>query len=155
MGLLQFVKDAGAKLFGIGESNEDKAKKIVDYLNSFQLATGGLLVTVNEDAVTLGGSVPTIFDKIRVVATAGNVEGIASVNDDSLTVGEAVEVQLAPEQTFHTVVKGDTLSGISKKFYDNPNKYMVIFDANKPMLSHPDKIYPGQMLVIPPLPVQA
>jgi nucleoid-associated protein YgaU len=28
---------------------------------------------------------------------------------------------------------------------------MVIFEANKPMLSHPDKIYPGQKLRIPPL----
>jgi nucleoid-associated protein YgaU len=149
MGLLQFVKDAGSKLFGLGESNEEKAKKIVDHLNSFQLDTSNLLVSVNEDAVTLGGSVATIFDKIRVVATAGNVAGIASVNDDTLTVGEAVEVQLAPEQTFHTVVSGDTLSGIAKKFYDNANKYMAIFEANKPMLSHPDKIYPGQMLVIP------
>jgi nucleoid-associated protein YgaU len=27
----------------------------------------------------------------------------------------------------------------------------VIFEANKPMLSHPDKIYPGQVLRIPPL----
>jgi nucleoid-associated protein YgaU len=27
----------------------------------------------------------------------------------------------------------------------------VIFEANKPMLSHPDKIYPGQVLRIPDL----
>jgi nucleoid-associated protein YgaU len=49
------------------------------------------------------------------------------------------------------VVKGDNLSRISKAFYDTPNKYMVIFEANQPMLTHPDKIYPGQMLRIPPL----
>jgi nucleoid-associated protein YgaU len=47
------------------------------------------------------------------------------------------------------VVSGDNLSKIAKKFYGDANKYPVIFEANKPMLSHPDKIYPGQMLRIP------
>jgi len=55
-----------------------------------------------------------------------------------------------PEAQWHTVVRGDTLSAIAKKFYGDANKYPVIFEANKPMLSHPDKIYPGQMLRIPP-----
>ena len=47
-------------------------------------------------------------------------------------------------------MKGDNLSKISKMHYGDPNKYMTIFEANKPMLKHPDKIYPGQMLRIPP-----
>lgn len=149
MGVLSFIKDAGSKLFGIGDSNEDKSKKVVEHLNSFQLETGNVQVTVNEDVVTLSGSVSTIFQKIRLVATAGNVEGIASVNDDNLTVGEAVEINVEPEKQFHTVVKGDTLWAIATKFYHNGNLYNNIFEANQPMLSHPDKIYPGQMLVIP------
>ncbi len=53
-----------------------------------------------------------------------------------------------PDAQFHTVVSGDTLSKIAKQFYGNANDYMKIFEANKPMLSHPDKIYPGQMLRI-------
>ena len=48
--------------------------------------------------------------------------------------------------------KGYTLSKISKQYYGDPNKYNAIFEANKPMLSHPDKIYPGQKLRIPPQP---
>ena len=56
-----------------------------------------------------------------------------------------------PEAQYHDVVRGDTLSAIAKKFYGDANKYPVIFEANKPMLSHPDKIYPGQKLRIPPL----
>lgn len=51
----------------------------------------------------------------------------------------------------HVVEKGDTLSKIAKAVYGNANKYMAIFEANQPMLSHPDKIYPGQTLRIPPL----
>ena len=58
--------------------------------------------------------------------------------------------QSEPEATYYTVVSGDTLSKISKAQYGDPNKYMKIFEANKPMLTHPDKIYPGQVLRIPP-----
>ena len=48
-------------------------------------------------------------------------------------------------------VLGDTLSKIAKQHYGNAMKYPVIFEANKPMLEHPDKIYPGQVLRIPPI----
>lgn len=54
-----------------------------------------------------------------------------------------------PDAVFHTVEEGDSLSKISKKVYGDPMKYEQIFEANKPMLSHPDKIYPGQVLRIP------
>ena len=50
---------------------------------------------------------------------------------------------------YHTVVRGDTLSAIAKTCLGNANAYTKIFEANKPMLSHPDRIYPGQMLRIP------
>ena len=53
------------------------------------------------------------------------------------------------EAQFHTVVSGDSLSKIAKHFYGDPMKYPVIFEANKPMLADPDKIYPGQVLRIP------
>ena len=56
----------------------------------------------------------------------------------------------AAEARFHTVVRGDTLSAIAKQFYGDAGKYNAIFEANRPMLSHPDKIYPGQVLRIPP-----
>ncbi|MEZ2697270.1 LysM peptidoglycan-binding domain-containing protein, partial [Hafnia alvei] len=57
--------------------------------------------------------------------------------------------QSGVESHFYTVKAGDTLSAIAKAQYGNANDYMRIFEANKPMLSHPDKIYPGQMLIIP------
>ncbi|MNP81676.1 LysM domain/BON superfamily protein [compost metagenome] len=56
---------------------------------------------------------------------------------------------MAQAARFVTVKKGDTLSAISKAEYGDANKYNKIFEANKPMLSHPDKIYPGQVLRIP------
>ncbi|MBP7184191.1 MAG: LysM peptidoglycan-binding domain-containing protein, partial [Saprospiraceae bacterium] len=47
------------------------------------------------------------------------------------------------------VQKGDSLSKIAKAFYGDAMKYPVIFEANKPMLTDPDLIYPGQTLRIP------
>ncbi len=38
------------------------------------------------------------------------------------------------EAQYYTVVRGDTLSKIAKQYYDDANKYPVIFEANKPML---------------------
>ncbi len=61
-----------------------------------------------------------------------------------------VESDLETETVFHTVAKGDTLWAVSEKALGGSGaRYMEIFDANKPMLSHPDKIYPGQVLRIP------
>lgn len=55
----------------------------------------------------------------------------------------------APQPVFHTVARGETLSAIARTYLGNANKYPVIFEANRPMLSDPDKIYPGQVLRIP------
>lgn len=49
----------------------------------------------------------------------------------------------------YTVVAGDTLSAIAKKVYGDADLYQQIFEANKPMLKDPNKIYPGQVLIIP------
>ena len=73
----------------------------------------------------------------------GNVNGVSQV-DDGIVV-EATE----PESILYTVKSGDTLSKIAKEHYGNAMKYMVIFEANKPMLTDPDKIYVGQVLRIP------
>lgn len=70
--------------------------------------------------------------------------GVDKVNDE-LTVAAA-----SAEARYYTVASGDTLSKIAKEFYGNANLYNKIFEANRPMLSHPDKIYPGQTLRIPP-----
>ena len=52
---------------------------------------------------------------------------------------------------YHEVATGETLSAIAKAFYGDANKYMVIFEANRNILNHPDEIFPGQTLNIPAL----
>ena len=84
-------------------------------------------------------------EREKVILAVGNVAGIARV-DDRLEAKKK-----APEAQMYTVVAGDSLSKIAKKFYGDAGKYHVIFEANKPMLKDPDKIYPGQVLRIPAL----
>jgi nucleoid-associated protein YgaU len=164
MGLLSFIKSAGEKLFGSAEE-EKKIEAEVQETNplaerveqlkrqralqlkveAMDLAVEDLQVTVDGGKVTIGGKVADQATSEKVALTVGNVSGVESV-DNQLEVTNP-----EPEAQFHTVERGDTLSAIAKKFYGNANKYPVIFEANKPMLKHPDKIYPGQVLRIPPI----
>jgi nucleoid-associated protein YgaU len=153
MGVISFLKSAGSKLFGKSESEkeQDKAAGILNHIKSYGFNTDKLVVTVDDETVTVGGSVDTALNKNKIIVIAGNVEGISNV-EDKLTVEQPTPVEVAaPEKQFYTVVRGDTLSKIALHVYGNANKYPVIFDANKPMLKDPDKIYPGQVLVIPPM----
>ncbi len=160
MGLFSFIKNAGAKVFGIGKTDAEEAaeaaaaelkleeaaaRKLEETINDLQLQVEGLHVHIDDDAATISGMAYDQATKEKVVLVVGNSNGIATV-DDQMTV-EHVE----PEAQFHTVVSGDTLGKIAKNYYGNAMKYPVIFEANKPMLTDPDKIYPGQVLRIPAL----
>ncbi|MDX1701037.1 MAG: peptidoglycan-binding protein LysM, partial [Melioribacteraceae bacterium] len=159
MGLFSFIKDAGAKIFG-GKTAAEKAaeaaaeerkiaeeaeKKLEETISDLQLQVEDLNIHISGDMATITGAAYDQSTKEKVVLVVGNSVGIATV-DDQMTV-ENVE----PEAQFHTVVSGDTLGKIAKKFYGNAMKYPVIFEANKPMLKDPDLIYPGQVLRIPHL----
>ena len=150
MGLISFLKGAGEKVFGKSDETleKEKAEAIVNHINKYGLNVKDLAVTVEGETVTLNGEVSSVLERNRVVVVTGNVSGISAVNDKLvLNVPEPVE----PEKQYYTVVKGDYLSKISKRVYGDAMKYNIIFEANKPMLSDPDKIYPGQVLVIPVL----
>jgi nucleoid-associated protein YgaU len=167
MGLMDFVKDAGERLFGRGQAqaamvevkadpnndvkikaaNDAAADAIEGYIKSQNLSATGLTVTFDgaSSTVSVFGVAPDQETKEKIALCCGNVAGVAKVNN-MMSVDQS-----APEATYYTVVSGDTLSKISKTNYGDANKYMVIFEANKPMLSDPNKIYPGQVLRIPPL----
>jgi nucleoid-associated protein YgaU len=166
MGLIDFVRDAGEKLFGRGKAQasmkeaqaapNDVAKQqsanaaagdaILEYIKSQNLSATGLTVTFDgaSGTATVYGVAPDQATKEKIVLCCGNVAGVEKVND-MMSVDRS-----APEAQYYTVVSGDTLSKISKQYYGDANQYMKIFEANKPMLTHPDKIYPGQKLRIPP-----
>ncbi len=156
MGLFSFIKDAGANLFGIGKTTAQEAAeaaaaketKLEGTIKALGFNVKDLVLKVNDDTVVITGEAESQEVREKVILVAGNVAGIAAV-DDQMTVAPAKAEE--PVAQFHTVVRGDTLSKIAKKFYGNAMKYPVIFEANKPMLTHPDKIYPGQVLRIPKL----
>ncbi|WP_299394521.1 peptidoglycan-binding protein LysM [uncultured Gelidibacter sp.] len=164
MGLFSFIKNAGAKVFGVGKNDAEEkaevkvkaaadelkaeeagARKLEQTIKDLQLNVENLKVHIDDDMATVSGKAPDQSTKEKVVLVIGNTNGIASV-DDQMTVDH-----VEPEARFHTVMKGDTLGKIAKQYYGNAMKYPLIFDANKPMLSDPDKIYPGQVLRIPSL----
>ncbi|PLX84215.1 MAG: peptidoglycan-binding protein LysM [Desulfuromonas sp.] len=150
MGLLDFVKDAGEKIFefasGTSEAKELEAgQKLTDVITGLGLRADNLAITFNSGIATVRGTAPTQEEKEKILLALGNTRGVAKV-DDQLQVSKR-----EPEATFYTVTSGDTLSKIAKNFYGDSNRYMLIFEANRPMLKDPNKIYPGQMLRIPPL----
>ena len=153
MGLFSFIKNAGAKVFGIGKTTAEEAAevaveksgKLVKAVESLGFSVKDLDINVKDDTATIYGEAENQATREKVVLVVGNTEGIASVDDRMTTAVQE------PEAQFHTVVSGDSLSKIAKKYYGNAMKYPVIFEANKPMLTHPDKIYPGQVLRIPAL----
>jgi nucleoid-associated protein YgaU len=153
MGLISFIKNAGEKIFGKSEEKreQEKAELILSHIKKWGFDTSKIQVEVDDDKVVLSGSVETMADKNKIIVTAGNVDGIASV-EDNLTVTQPAPVEPPePEKQFYTVKKGDYLSKIAKEVYGDAMKYNIIFEANRPMLKDPNLIYPGQVLVIPPL----
>jgi len=161
MGIFDFVKDAGSKIFGGDDPAPQpqaqvrsvdpqqleamKRRKALEKLVAeLGLEVEGLEVEVHGETATVRGKVDSQAEREKVVLAVGNVVGIARV-DDRLEA-----VQAAPEAKMHTVAAGDSLSKIAKQYYGNANKYMVIFEANQPLLKDPNKIYPGQVLRIPP-----
>ena len=145
MSLFSFVKEAGEKLIDLLTPGNAKAQEqIKEHVSKVGLGNPNITATVDGDKITLTGDVASQEEKEKIILAAGNIEGVASV-DDQITVTGPVD----KAAVFVTVVKGDTLSAISKRVYGDANKYNKIFEANKPMLSHPDKIYVGQVLRIP------
>ena len=143
MGLIDFVKAAGAAI-GIGSaeaapSADDLKKEAAGH----GLDVSNVDVAVEGDKVTVSGPAASQEAKEKLILALGNVAGVAKV-DDKLESSDP-----APAAKYYTVKKGDTLSAIAKAQYGDANKYPMVFEANKPMLKDPDKIYPGQVLRIP------
>ena len=146
MGIFDFFKkDKGKELFDEQTPAEKKAEKIREEIDRMGLK-GDIKVRVEGNKVKISGKVPNQETKEKLMILAGNTKYIDSVDDDELSADGASGQK---QSRYHTVESGDTLSAIAKKYYGDANRYQRIFEANRPMLSDPDKIYPGQVLRIP------
>ena len=150
MGLFSFIKNAGKKLGIGGDDDAPDVEAVKKELASHDLGTDKVDVEVVDDRIVLKGEVADQAAFEKAVIAVGNTLGVAKVETDGLKVASAP----AKEPVFYTVQKGDNLWKIAEAQYGKGKgaKHDVIFEANKPMLTHPDKIYPGQVLRIPELP---
>jgi nucleoid-associated protein YgaU len=157
MGLMSFIKEAGRRL-GIGKAEATQPEgspapevlptpgALEQEVKELGLDVKDLALAVEGDKVKVTGTAPDQATKEKLVLALGNVAGVAAVEDDVATPAAA------PAATMYTVKKGDTLWAIAKAHYGEGSKFQAIFEANRPMLKDPDKIYPGQTLRIPPEP---
>jgi len=175
MGLFDFIQDAGEALAekALGSTaSEDLTKTTeipqerLDQLRGEQISAAIAQLDIDGEVVsvavaggvaTLTGSAPSQEALEKMVLCAGNQFGIGQV-DCQLEVPAAPAAPAATTSgapasnapaTFYTVQSGDTLGKIAQAHYGNAGKYMAIFEANQPMLTDPNKIYPGQQLRIP------
>ena len=170
MGLFNFVKSVGEKL-GLGEQAPD-AQSIKTALDGLNLGTENVKVAVENGKAILTGAVKDQATLEKAILAVGNLHSIESVNTDNLKVEngqKSASSQTAQAGTsntssnptaaqsaephFYEVKKGDTLWKIAEEVYGkgHGDKNKIIFEANKPMLKSPEKIFPGQQLRIPDL----
>jgi nucleoid-associated protein YgaU len=144
MGFFDFIKDAGAKILGKGNDNEN-VKGLIEE-NSKTMPIENLDVVVEGDTVTIKGHAKNAEDRAKAALIAGNVEGITKVNFEGVTVeDESVELN----DIYYEIQKGDTLWRVADIYYKDGSRYPEIVEANKEVIKDADKIYPGQMIRIP------
>lgn len=147
MGFFSFLKNVGSKITGSSDTKPADAAELKKELAKHDLDAEGIEVQVDGEKVTVTGPALSTEQAEKITLALGNTLGVSEV-ENKLEVAE-----LATESRMYTVKSGDTLWAISEAMYGKGNgaKYNVIFEANTPMLTHPDKIYPGQVLRIPEL----
>lgn len=147
MSILSFLKNVGEKIMGSSDTKPATSDELKKELAKHDLDAEGIDVKVEGEKVIVSGPANTTEHAEKIALALGNTMGVAEV-ENKLDVA-----QPAAEARMYTVKSGDTLWKISEEMYGKGkgDQYNVIFEANTPMLTHPDKIYPGQVLRIPEL----
>ncbi|MEN8782078.1 MAG: peptidoglycan-binding protein LysM [Desulfobacterales bacterium] len=141
MGLFDFFKDMGEKIFG---REDEAAEKIKENIEASNPGIQDLNVAYNDGVVELSGSADSAEAMEKAVLMAGNVQGVSEVKADGISAPpQAAQVE------YYVIQKGDSLSAIAKRYYGNAQDYPRIFDANREVIKNPDLIYPGQKIRIP------
>ncbi len=121
-----------------------KSTELEKYVREMGLEVSGLDIRFDDGTAYIDGEAADAATKERVILAVGNTDGVDKV-DEELTVAQ----DDASDSEMYVVEKGDTLWAIAQATYGDGNRYPDIFEANKPMLTDPDLIFPGQVLRIP------
>ena len=146
MGLFDFVKDVGRQIF---DTDAEAADTIKQHLEIKTHGLSNLDVQFDDGTVTICGDCATEAVREQAVLIAGNIQGVSKVVADDLKAPEAAPEEPVEKAEIYEIVSGDTLGAIAKRYYGNASKYVKIFEANKDIISDPNKIYPGQKIRIP------
>ncbi len=141
MGLFDFARNIGNKLFG---SEDEAPEKIKGHIEEENPGVSNLEVSVKDGVATLSGQAESAEAMQKAVLMAGNVKGISEVHADGLTAPAPVQ-----EVQYYEIQSGDSLSAIAKKHYGKASDYPRIFEANREVIKDPNLIYPGQKIRIP------
>lgn len=147
MGLLDFAKSVGAKILGRADTPAAPSDQFGKEAENHAVDMPPAETKPEPDSAVAAGS----------AAPAEKADEIAPGSEapaDAAAAGHGIEsASEIPESKFYTVQAGDTLWKIAESEYGHGHgsKYQLIFEANTPLLSDPDEIFPGQVLRIPPL----
>ncbi|MFW2382790.1 MAG: peptidoglycan-binding protein LysM [Acidimicrobiales bacterium] len=120
-----------------------KARGLETFVTNMGFKVDNLDVRFDDGVAEVEGMVADQETREKIILAIGNTDGVSQVKD-AIDVAEPGEMS-----DMHAVVRGDTLWGLADKYYGDGHKYPVIFEANKPMLKDPNKIFVGQVLRIP------
>jgi len=146
MGLFDFVKDVGRQVFN---TDAEAADNIKEHLEIKTSGLSNLEVEFDDGVATICGDCTSQALREQAILIAGNIKGVEKVVADELRAPEPKPEEPEEKAEIYEIVSGDTLGGIAKRYYGNASKYTTIFEANRDIISDPNKIYPGQKIRIP------
>jgi len=120
-----------------------KSNELEAYVAGLGIDMAGIDIKFDDGTAYISGETADQATKERIILSVGNARGVGKVDE------EIEVVEPAEEADFHTVAPGDTLWAVAEKIYGDGSRYTEIFEANRPMLSDPDLIFPGQVLRCP------
>lgn len=170
MGIFDSIKNA----LGSKEPEKDVTVGPSQLLREAGIDPTGLKFGFGTGSIAVSGEISDEADRQKILDTLSSIQGISTVEDKLVVAAQpeqAVEVPPAEpaspaaepvevadespaiemEKRSYTVKSGDSLWKISEAMYGEGSKYMKIFEANTDLLEDPDRIFPGQELVIPEL----
>ena len=146
MGLFDFARDVGRQLF---DTDGEAADNIKNHLEVKMTGIRNIEVEFDDGVATICGDCDSQKIREQAILIAGNVKGVEKVVADDLRAPEPAPELEEPQDEFYEIVSGHTLGAIANKYYGKASAYMKIFEANRDIISDPNKIYPGQKIRIP------